>query len=201
LTAPGGMTTAMTKLIGRRLVLRPIAAEDRETWQIARAALGEVSGAMSVHPSALTSEEAYLTLVTEYDVVRAEGIGYQFGMFDGDELVGEAWLYPIVRHAIDCAYFSVWVSDRHRGNDYAGQAFVLAARFAFEELGLHRVECFVAADNAAVHRAIERTGLRFEGTARRVIGSGGDYYDQQRAVMDTEDWAHQREDLLERHAG
>jgi RimJ/RimL family protein N-acetyltransferase len=53
-----------------------------------------------------------------------------------------------------------------RGRDAATRAVRLLARFAFERLGLERVEIFAATANAASQRVAEKAGFTREGVLR-----------------------------------
>ncbi len=67
-----------------------------------------------------------------------------------------------------------WVRSDRRGCGIAPRSVRLAARFAFERLGLVRVEIVVAVDNAASLRVAEKVGATREGVLRnRVFGLGG----------------------------
>ena len=56
------------------------------------------------------------------------------------------------------ANLSYWVRASERGRGFAGRAVRLMARFAFEELGLQRLEILIAVDNAASQRVAEKAG-------------------------------------------
>jgi RimJ/RimL family protein N-acetyltransferase len=60
-----------------------------------------------------------------------------------------------------------WVARDARGQGVASAALAAAARFAFEGLGLVRVELFHAVENAASCRTALRAGFALEGTSRQ----------------------------------
>ena len=55
----------------------------------------------------------------------------------------------------------------HRGQGYATRAVRLLVDYAFEQLGLLRVEAYVNTENVRSHRVATRAGLRREGVLRR----------------------------------
>ena len=57
----------------------------------------------------------------------------------------------------------------HWGLGYAGEAQRRAIDFAFDELGLHRLEADTHPDNAASTRSLERLGFRREGLPPRAL--------------------------------
>ena len=60
---------------------------------------------------------------------------------------------------------------------YGADVMRTRTRFAFEELGLHRLasECFVA--NLASRRCLEKAGFKLIGTARQRIWRNGVWHD------------------------
>jgi len=64
------------------------------------------------------------------------------------------------------------VAPAARGRGVGTAALGAAARFAFQALGLHRVELFHALENEASCRLAERTGFRLEGVHRDAFRYG-----------------------------
>jgi RimJ/RimL family protein N-acetyltransferase/8-oxo-dGTP pyrophosphatase MutT (NUDIX family) len=65
------------------------------------------------------------------------------------------------------------VSPEHRGQGVAARAVRLLIRYAFDELGLHRVEAYADPHDPASLRTAGRAGLRREGLVRAAADSGG----------------------------
>jgi ribosomal-protein-alanine N-acetyltransferase len=65
------------------------------------------------------------------------------------------------------------IGREHWGKGYAGEAQRRAVRFAFEELGLQRLEADTHPGNEASSRSLERLGFRQEGRLRErwLVGS------------------------------
>ncbi len=61
----------------------------------------------------------------------------------------------------------------HWGQGYAGEAQRRVIDFAFDEVGLHRLEADTHPDNAASARSLERLGFRREGLLRERWLVGG----------------------------
>lgn len=59
-----------------------------------------------------------------------------------------------------------WVRTAYRGRGIATRAVRLAAQFAFQHLGLVRVEVLIGVGNAASVRVAEKAGAHYEGTLR-----------------------------------
>ncbi|MFF6803608.1 GNAT family N-acetyltransferase [Streptomyces sp. NPDC012616] len=66
-----------------------------------------------------------------------------------------------------------WVLPEARGRHVATRSLLLAARWAFAEIGLHRLELGHALGHDASCRIAERCGFRYEGTLRGAMWEAG----------------------------
>src|SRR5262249_22822431 len=62
----------------------------------------------------------------------------------------------------------IWLSSKYRGKGYGSEAFGEKIRFAFEDLGLRRLENGFFRGNAASLAMQERFGYKIEGEKRKV---------------------------------
>jgi RimJ/RimL family protein N-acetyltransferase len=81
------------------------------------------------------------------------------------------WRYRVATSGTVIGEKSAW------SKGYGSEAMWLRARFAFEVLGLHRLEADAIADNIGSVRALERAGYRREGLARQKIWVNGKWHD------------------------
>lgn len=72
------------------------------------------------------------------------------------------------------------------GRGYASEAVRIRTRFAFGQLGLHRIEGHTM--NPAMKRVYEKCGYRHEGVARRKFWSDGRWHDADLYAFLDEDW-------------
>lgn len=80
----------------------------------------------------------------------------------------------ISRHGVT----AVHIGDRsQRGNGYASDAVRLRTAYAFNELGLERLESESLASNLAMHRVLEKAGYQKIGRKRHYFYSGGMWHD------------------------
>ncbi|WP_336208453.1 GNAT family N-acetyltransferase [Nonomuraea sp. LPB2021202275-12-8] len=92
-------------------------------------------------------------------------IGY-VSLGDTDLIQGEATLQSIA------------IGDRdHWGGGHATDALRVICRYAFEEMGLHRVTLWVVAANAAAVRVYEKVGFVVEGRRREAFRARGKRHD------------------------
>ncbi|MFC5636345.1 GNAT family N-acetyltransferase [Streptomyces bullii] len=100
----------------------------------------------------------------------AEGTSVSFRITDaksGTTLghIGVNEIKPVLR----IARVGYWVLPEARGRGVATRALLLAARWAFEELAVHRLELDHAVGHAVSCRVAERCGFRYEGTLRAAV--------------------------------
>lgn len=96
---------------------------------------------------------------------------YAFAITRGEEILGGCTLSSLhpIYHFCNLGY---WVRSACQGQGMAGRAAKLTARFAFEQLGLIRVEIVIAVGNHASLRVAQKIGAHDEGILlnRMVIG-------------------------------
>ncbi|RPI91467.1 MAG: N-acetyltransferase [Chloroflexi bacterium] len=101
---------------------------------------------------------------------------YAFAITRGEEIVGACTLSSI--HSIyRFCNLGYWVRTSCRGQGLAGRAAQLSARFAFENLGLIRVEIVIAVGNQASLRVAEKIGAHDEGILLNRMVVGKSIYD------------------------
>ncbi len=89
-----------------------------------------------------------------------------FAVVEASVHVGNVWLWAI-HHRHRKAEIRIVIGDAGaRGRGLGTQAIDLVSRYAFEQLGLHRVYAYVLALNPRARRAFEKAGFALEGTLR-----------------------------------
>ena len=78
------------------------------------------------------------------------------------------------------------------------EALVVLTRFAFEELGLHRLQIAIIPRNKASRRVVEKLGLREEGIAARYLEINGTWEDHVRYAITAEEWQERAPELRQR---
>jgi ribosomal-protein-alanine N-acetyltransferase len=126
----------------------------------------------------------------------ADDRGYGFVVLDaddGDRAVGGINLFNIVRSARQSAGMGYWIDEAAGSRGHATSAVLLAASFAFEHLGLHRLEPAVMPRNARSNRVMEKAGFRREGLAVRYLRIAGVWEDHSLYAMTAEDFVARKE--------
>lgn len=191
----------MTTVIGRRIVLRPLRANDFSAWRDVRQRNVDwltkwepqrVPG----QPDTTRDRDAFLVRCSARERERQLGTGYGFGIFVDGVFAGEINLNAVQRGPFQSAYVGYWIDERHAGRGYVPEAVVALARFVFEDLHLHRLQIAIIPRNAASRRVVEKLGLREEGIALRYLEINGTWEDHVRYALTREEWEQRRDELL-----
>jgi RimJ/RimL family protein N-acetyltransferase len=162
-------------LVGERVRLRPYRAGDRDAL-FALYSDPVVARYWSFPPwTDVAQADAYLAPV----VAQVDGgpqYSWVIGRASDDAMIGTTTLFSIRRDQLR-AELGYSLARTEHGKGLASEAVRLALGFAFETLGLERIEADVDPRNAASCRMLERLGFQREGLLRarwRVAGEVSD---------------------------
>lgn len=192
--------TAGLRLYGRRVMLRPLLPPDFDGWREVRQRnhdwLTVWEPRRSPHaPDPTTDRDAFTARCSQRDRDRQSGVGYAFGLFVENALAGEVNLNNVVRGALQTGTIGYWIDQNRAGRSYVAEGVVVAMRYAFEELGLHRIEICIVPRNRNSHRVMEKLAIRDEGTAQRFLEINGVWEDHVRYGITVEEWQARRDEL------
>ncbi len=121
---------------------------------------------------------------------RDAGAAYAFAIVERstDEIVGMIQLANVSHGAWENATLGYWVAESRGGRGYATEAVSQAVSFAFETLGLHRVQAGAMPRNARSIRVLEKNGFRPEGLAERYLMIDGRWEDHAMFAITAEEW-------------
>lgn len=158
-------------LVDKDILLRPFRFSDSlGLYYAVRESLKELEPWMSWATegySEMTAREYVSIARSRWD----EHTFYAFAITRGEEVLGACTLSSI--HSIyRFCNLGYWVRTSCRGRGIAGRAAQLVARFAFENLGMIRVEIVIAVENQSSIRVAEKIGAHYEGILlnRMMIG-------------------------------
>ena len=159
------------------LVIRPLEQADRDDlFAAVRESIAEVSRWLPwCHPG-YTPEESAMYIESARNAW-AEESSFNFGIFaagSGGHL-GSVTVNHIVRQN-RFANVGYWVRSGATKRGIASRAVRLAAQFAFEDLGLSRLEIAARPENLASRRVAEKAGAQLEAIARNRIVMHGQAY-------------------------
>ncbi len=186
-----------TELVGRRVRLRARREEDYEAWHEVRTRCRdwllpwEPRPAGAPYPS--EDRTTFTTRCSMRERERQLGTGYGFGIFAMGRFAGEVNISSVARGPFQNAYVGYWIDQGQAGRGYVPEACVLLFRFAFEEIGLHRLQISIIPRNRPSRRVAQKLWLRGEGIALRYLEIDGRWEDHVRYALTSEEWVERRD--------
>ncbi len=126
------------------------------------------------------SRQAYKARLESFKSMIVEDKAYPFHVFKGDDksvLVGACNLTDVRRASMQSAQIGYWVGQEFARQGYARAAIKAVLRFAYDDLGLHRISAAVQTSNTASLNLLEACGFLREGCARAYLKVDGRWQD------------------------
>ena len=189
------------RLYGRRVVLRPLVAQDFNGWSEVRRRNGEwltqwEPMRLAHHPDPETNREVFAARCGARERERLAGTQYAFGIFVDGAFAGEINLNNVVRGAFQSATIGYWIDKSRAGRSLMSEAVVVLAQYAFEEMRLHRLEICIIPRNVNSRRVMEKLDIRTEGIAERFLEINGVWEDHIRYGITFEEWNERRAQIV-----
>lgn len=106
--------------------------------------------------------------------------GYVVRHLKSDALVGYVDITNIVRGVFKSGYLAYYVFSGHERNGYMTEGLRAVVRYAFDELGLHRLEANIRPENSVSIALVRKVGFNREGYSPRYLKVGGRWRDHER---------------------
>ena len=116
-----------------------------------------------------------------------DSAGWHFGVFAQGVFCGEVDMTAAETFSMSHSV-GYWIDREARGRGYAGDAINLLLRYAFTDIGAHRVQFEVLPRNTASKRVMEKLTMRSEGTAERLFRLNGVWEDYDLHAITAEEW-------------
>jgi [ribosomal protein S5]-alanine N-acetyltransferase len=189
------------RLYGRRVVLRPLVAQDFNGWSEVRRRNGEwltqwEPMRLTHHPDPETNREVFAARCGARERERLAGTQFAFGVFVDGAFAGEINLNNVVRGAFQSATIGYWIDKSRAGRSLMSEAVVVLAQYAFEEMRLHRLEICIIPRNVNSRRVMEKLDIRTEGIAERFLEINGVWEDHIRYGITYEEWNERRAQIV-----
>ena len=180
-------------LRGARVELRPLTEGDFDEWRSVRRANREwltpwEPAQHDAQPDVVEDRVAFASRCSARDRERQMDAGYGFGVFAEGRLIGEMNLSGVQRGPFQSGHVGYWIDHRFAGREFTPEALVVVLDYAFETLGLHRVQINIIPRNQASRRVVEKLGIRSEGIALRYLEINGSWEDHVRYAITAEEW-------------
>lgn len=191
-----------TSLTGRRVILRPLVAADFAAWQEVRRRNADwlipwEPARTPGLPDVVESGEAFAMRCSARERERQLGTGFGFGIFVGGRFAGEINLSSVQRGPFQSCYVGYWIDQAQAGQGYMPESLVMVARFAFEDLHLHRIQISIIPRNGRSRRVVDKLKIREEGVALRYLEINGVWEDHVRYALTLEEWYERRSELVD----
>jgi ribosomal-protein-alanine N-acetyltransferase len=182
-------------------MLRPLSTHDFAAWRDVR--LSNEDWLLPWEPLRQPSlpdptrdRTAFEARCAARDRERASDHAYPFGVFVDQQFAGEININNVTRGALQSATIGYWIDRRRAGHGYIAEAVVVATRFAFEQLHLHRLEVCIVPRNTNSRRVMDKLAFRCEGVAERYLEIAGTWEDHVRYAITAEEWRERQDELI-----
>jgi ribosomal-protein-alanine N-acetyltransferase len=137
-------------------------------------------------------DDLYYTETRVLGAIRADtraahrGTAFRWHLYlkkDLGRIIGSLSLSSIVEGAFLSALLGYRLDGKQTGQGYMTEAVQAVVEYAFEKMGLHRIEANVMPRNAASRRLLGRLGFVEEGTARKYLKIAGNWEDHIHYVL------------------
>ena len=125
------------------------------------------------------SRSSFRYKLRRYTEDARDGRAYAFFLFRARDnvLVGGATLSRVQRGVAMSCSLGYWIGAPHARRGHTSAGVRRLARFAFDDLGLHRVEAACQPDNEPSRTLLAKVGFTHEGLARSYLKIDGDWRD------------------------
>ncbi len=159
-------------------VLRVLNLDDADELAVLRVAeRGRLAPFEPRREEAFFSPEGQREELKTLIAAHAAGLAYPFGIVDDGRLVGQLTLTGVVRRAFQSCAVGYWLAEPATGHGLMTRALREAVAYAFDDLGLHRVEAATLLDNEASQRVLAKVGFEQYGLAPRFLHIDGRWQD------------------------
>lgn len=131
---------------------------------------------------------AFRKRLRHYQRDRREDHAYPFFIWReaGNALVGGITLSNVRRGAAQTGTMGYWIGAVHQRQGHMQEALCALSRYAFDRLGLHRVEAACMPDNEASISLLRKCGFAEEGYARNYLRINGQWRDHVLFALSTD---------------
>lgn len=127
-------------------------------------------------------EEFYTVEVQKQSLIEnykefIKGEGAHFGIYKAEKMIGRIRIYNIVHGVFKSAFIGYSMDEQYQGNGYMKEAVSLVVTYAYEELGLHRIEATTLVDNEKSQRVLKACGFNELGICKEYLHINGKWRD------------------------
>lgn len=174
-------------LHGELIELRPPRIRDKKRWNQVRAEnkewLAPWEASIPVVPEGMPASEflargsSYSSMVKALHREARAGRSFSMMIWHDGNLIGQITLGGVIYGALRGGHIGYWIDRNYANRGYTTDAVNAMTRYAFEILGLHRVEINVRPENEASCRVAEKAGYSYEGDRAAFLHISGQWRD------------------------
>lgn len=170
----------MVQLIGQQCLLRTFTPSDAKA--LAKLLADNKyywSTYEPLHREEFYTEDAQYKKILEGLHLLQNNREFSFGIFHPTtgQLIGHISLYAIKRLPYSSAFIGYSMDQNFIGRGIVTEAVHLVMDFAFNTINIHRIEAYVAPQNSASVRVLEKAGFTREGLLRELLFINGKWVD------------------------
>jgi len=168
------------KVDGDLVWLRPPRASDYDAWlQVRSDSRSFLEPWEPTWPADVLTRTAFRRRLKRYARDVRDDFGYSFFVFrrSDDTLVGGVNLSHVHRGVAQSCSMGYWMGERYARQGLMSDAVKAAVSFAFDDLGLHRVEAACVPQNIPSRDLMRKIGFQEEGYARKYLRINGKWQD------------------------
>ena len=106
-----------------------------------------------------------------------DGTSIDLGIFKDEKLIGKIKLSNIVYGILRNAFVGYSIDKEHQGKGYMKEALNTVCSYAFEEMGLHRLEASTLMDNSRSQGVLKACGFNELGISEKYLYINGEWRD------------------------
>lgn len=179
----------LLEIKGERISLKLVGPEDAESFLEYHLRNREFLARFEPH-----KDERFFTLegqkqeLTERYMQYLNGSAINLGIFRAQELIGKVRISNIIPGSFRNATIGYALSKDYLNHGYMSEAVGLVCRYAFEDLGLHRLEASTLLDNIPSQHVLLNNGFQCLGLNPRYLQINGTWQDHYTYYLLKEDW-------------
>ncbi len=127
--------------------------------------------------SSFYTYEGQKEILTESFRQFIDGNSIDLGIFKDEKLIGKIKLSNIVYGILRNAFVGYSIDKEHQGKGYMKEALNTVCSYAFEEMGLHRLEASTLMDNSRSQGVLKACGFNELGISEKYLYINGEWRD------------------------
>ncbi|GAB6107547.1 GNAT family N-acetyltransferase [Fusibacter bizertensis] len=128
-----------------------------------------------------TPETQKISLELDYQgMIRGEMIRFWIIDKKSNEVIGSVALTNIIKGVFKSCFIGYKLSKEYINQGLMTEAVQAVINYAFDEIGLHRVEANIMPHNFSSIRVVEKLGFEYEGCSKQYLKINGNWEDHNR---------------------